>query len=135
MCDEKGKPISLVISGANTHDVKLLNETLDNIEIYPTVEDILSGVNVCLDAGYTGHEEDVILHGYIPHIRPRGEEKTEKERNPQFKARRWVVERLHSWLNQFRKIFVRYEKSEESYCGLLEFACAIIVWRNFVHIY
>ena len=135
MCDESGIPIAIVISGANTHDVKLLNETLDNIEIYPTVDDILSGVNVCLDAGYTGHEEDVILHGYIPHIKARGEEKTEKERNPQFKARRWVVERLHSWLNQFRKIFVRYEKSEESYYGLLEFACAIIVWRNFVHIY
>ncbi len=135
MCDEKGNPIAFVISGANTHDVKLLNETLDDIKIYPTVEDILSGVNVCLDAGYTGHEEDLILHGYIPHIRPRGEEKAEKERNPQFKAHRWVVERLHSWLNQFRKLFVRYEKSAESYCGLLEFACAIIVWRNFVHIY
>lgn len=135
MCDEQGMPISLVISGANVHDVKLLNSTLDNIEIYPVVEDVLSGVNVCLDAGYTGHEDDVISHGYIPHIRPRGEEKLEKERNPEFKARRWVVERLHSWLNLFRKLIVRYEKSADSYLGLLQFACAIIVWRQFVHIY
>ena len=78
MCDESGIPIAIVISRANTHDVKLLYDTLDNIEIYPTVDDILSGVNVCLDAGYTGHEENVILHGYIPHIRAREEKKQKK---------------------------------------------------------
>ena len=60
MCDENGIPIAIVISGANTHDVKLLNETLDNIEIYPSVYDVLNNINVCLDAGYTGHEAEVI---------------------------------------------------------------------------
>ena len=60
MCDENGIPIAIVISGAKTHDVKLLNETLDNIEIYPSVYDVLNNINVCLDAGYTGHEAEVI---------------------------------------------------------------------------
>ena len=45
MCDENGIPIAIVISGANTHDVKLLNETLDNIEIYPSVYDVLNNIN------------------------------------------------------------------------------------------
>ena len=48
--------------------------------------------------------------GYVAHIRGRGEERRECERNPQFNARRWVVEVCHSWLNRFKKLLVRYEK-------------------------
>jgi len=42
--------------------------------------------------------------GYIPHVRPRGEEIAEMDKNPDFKARRWVVEVCHSWFNRFRKL-------------------------------
>jgi transposase len=66
----------------------------------------------------------------VAHIRGRGEEKREHERNPQFKARRWVVEVCHSWLNRFRKLFVQNEKKTCNYLALLHFACAIIVWRQ-----
>jgi len=45
------------------------------------------------------------------------------------------VERLHSWLNRFRKLVVRYEKKAESYEGLLEIACAIIVFQQIPAIY
>jgi len=46
---------------------------------------------------------------YIPHVRTRGEEKKSK-RNSQQRARRWVVERNHSWMNRFRAILVRWDK-------------------------
>jgi transposase len=62
--------------------------------------------------------------GYKAHIRSRGEE---EEKEPRFKARRWVVEVCHSWLNRFRKLLVRYEKKARSYRGLVEFACAVII--------
>lgn len=42
------------------------------------------------------------------------------------RARRWVVERTHSWLNRFRRILVRWEKKAENYIALLHFACALI---------
>lgn len=45
---------------------------------------------------------------YTPHIRPRGEEKIAIQHG--FKARRWIVEVVHSWFNRFRKLLVRYEK-------------------------
>lgn len=48
-------------------------------------------------------------HGYIPHVKVRGQEADELKRNPKKKARRWVVEVAHSWFNQFRKLLVRYE--------------------------
>jgi putative transposase len=130
-----GLPIAVVVSGANVHDVKLLAKTLDNLVIFRPLPTEASPQNLCLDAGYTGHEEDVTERNYIPHIRPRGEEKLELERNPEFKARRWVVEVTHSFVNRFRKLLVRFEKSDNSYLGLLELAFSIIVWRNIIPVH
>jgi transposase len=50
-------------------------------------------------------------------------------------ARRRVVEVCHSWLNRFRKLLVRYEKKVRNYRGLVELACAIIVWRNLIPVH
>ena len=57
-----------------------------------------------LDAGYTGSDEKVQSRGYTPHIRPRGEEKKELERNLDFRVCRWVVEVTHL----FSIVFVNY---------------------------
>lgn len=131
MTDEKGLPLSIVISGANTHDVKLLAATLDALVIESPGGDSPKP-NLCLDAGYVGEtaQREIEERGYIPHVRPRGEEIEEKDKNPDFKARRWVVEVCHSWFNRFRKLLVRYEKMDRSYLGLLMLAAAIIVLRK-----
>ncbi len=42
------------------------------------------------------------------------------------KARRWVVERTHSWLNRFRRLLVRWEKQASNYAAMLHLACATI---------
>ena len=110
LVDEKGLPLAIVISGANTHDVKLLEETLEHLVVLRPEPDEEHRQNLCLDAGYTGSEDALRRRNYIPHIRPRGEEKKELEHNPNFRARRWVVEVTHSFFNRFRKLLVRYEK-------------------------
>ena len=56
--------------------------------------------------------------------------KKEKEQNPNFRARRWDVEVTHSFFNRFRKLLVRFEKKAANYLALIQFACAIIVWRK-----
>ncbi len=91
--------------------------------------------NLCLDAGYVGKDDVVKDRGYKPHIRPRGEEISEKQRNPNFKPRRWVVECFHSWTNRFRKLIPRYEKTDVSYCALLELAAALIALNKVAIIY
>ena len=88
--------------------------------------------NLCLDAGCTGSGEAVEQRNYIPRIRPRGEEKKELERNPDFRARRWAVEVTHSFFNRFRKLLVRYEKKAVNCKALLQFACAVTVWRKLI---
>jgi transposase len=87
--------------------------------------------HLCLDNGYTGEPalEIVILRGFIPHIRGR-RQKEEKAKDPNKKARRWVVEVCHSWMNRFRKLLVRYEKTDKAFLGLLMLACAFIPFRK-----
>jgi transposase len=91
--------------------------------------------HLCLDAGYVGKEEVAQCNGFISHIRPRGEEKKEIATNPEFKARRWVVERTHSWFNRFRKLIPRYEKTDCSYLALTSLAAALITLNQVMAIY
>lgn len=119
----------MVVSGANVHDAKRLDATLRNSALEtPDGQE----VHLCADAGYVGANNvaTMLKHGYVPHVRPRNEEKAEIAKDPNYRARRWVVEACHSWLNRFRKILVRFEKTLESHLALLHFAFAIICWRN-----
>ena len=67
--------------------------------------------------------------GFTAHIRSRGEEAQAIKREAGFKARRWVVERTHSWLYRFRRILVRWDTSPENYIAFLHFACALVTLR------
>ena len=131
LVDGEGVPLSLVVTGANRHDVSQLETLLDAI-IIERPDSFEYPQQLCLDAGYTGApaREIVVLRGFIPHIRGRRQERTEKERDPGHKARRWVVEETHFWMNRFRKLLVRFEKLTVSYLGLLMFACAFIAFRK-----
>jgi transposase len=93
--------------------------------------------NLCADAGYKGTPamNAVIERDYKPHIKQRREEAQEKQTNHGFKARRWVVERTHSWINRFRKLLVSFEKTEASYVALLSLAAAMICWRQIISIH
>jgi transposase len=41
------------------------------------------------------------------HIAQEGRRPVEEERVPGYRARRWVVERTHPWLNRFRRLLIR----------------------------
>ncbi|MDR3087139.1 MAG: transposase [Azoarcus sp.] len=72
---------------------------------------------MCADAGYVGEtaKSQIEARGDLPHVRPRGKEIEAKAKNPDYKPRRWVVEACHCWINRFRKLLVRYEKTHRSY--------------------
>ncbi len=67
--------------------------------------------------------------GFTLHRRTRGEE-TRAKRQAGAKARRWVVERTHSWLNRFRRLLIRWEKRPDTSLALLHFALGLITWRS-----
>ena len=75
--------------------------------------------------------------GFSAHIRSRGEEaqalRDEIKQEARYRARRWVVERTHSWMNRFRRILIRWEKKAVNYClylALLHLVCAYITFRK-----
>jgi len=49
--------------------------------------------------------------------------------------RRWVVERSLSWLHQFRRLRVRYERRADIHEALLSLACALVCWNQLNHGY
>ena len=135
LTDGRGVPLALVASGANVHDVKLLAATLAGVRVPAPADPAVQ--NLCADAGYKGQPalEIIARHRYQPHVKQRREEAEAKQNQPGFKARRWVVERTHSWFNRFRKILVSFEKTEASYLALLALAAAMICWRQIITIY
>lgn len=135
LVDGNGIPLSIVVTGANRHDSISLDALLRNrftpidFEHYESIDE-----NLCLDAGYIGKANIAKNHGFISHIRPRGEEKKDIEIHG-FKAKRWIVEVAHSWFNRFRKIHVRYEKTDLAYIGLIHLAAAIITMNKVLKVY
>lgn len=65
-----------------------------------------------------------------PHIRARGEEIAEKVRVPGWKARRWVVEASHSWMNRNRGILIRWSKKDENHLALLQLSSGLIAFKK-----
>ena len=128
LTDQRGIPLSITITSANTHDMKAAIDTLDTVIVQrPSCKQ-----NLCLDKGYDFPEieREVIKRKYITHIRHRGEDKKGLIKTRYYSARRWVVERTNSWHNRFRKLLVRYEKKSENYLSLVCLACCIIVYRR-----
>jgi len=129
LTDGKGIPLSVTVNGANRHDKKLVKETLDAIIFEkPSSDDVIQ--NMCMDKGYDFPDIRQLVkeYGYTAHIKSRGEENTRIE-IPGFRARRWVVERTHSWLNRFRRLIIRWEKKIENYLAMLHLARAWITSR------
>jgi len=111
--------------------MKLVEATLQAIVIERPKVTPEQPQNMSMDKGYDYPvvRELVDAWGYTAHIRSRGEEITAKEQVPGYRARRWVVERTHSWMNRFRRLLVRWEKDADNYLAMLHLACAWITFR------
>jgi putative transposase len=155
LTDKKGIPLSVVISSANTHDIKLVTDVVDNVVIKrPSsktkkirTEKRRKLQHLCLDKAYNSeHEEqELIKRRYVLHIPPKRKNGEKEEHEEAIKitvqhcsnrkkhsAKRWVVERTNSWHNRFRKLFTRYEKKSENYLRLVQLSCCMIIYRKVI---
>ena len=131
LTDGRGVPVGAVIEGANRNDHKLMRDTLDAIAVPRPKPTRKRPQHLCLDKGFDYDEPRALADefAFTLHLRSRGEEAWAK-RHARAKARRWVVERTHSWLNRFRSILIRWVKKPANYLALLHFACGLITWRH-----
>jgi transposase len=130
LTEANGIPVAVAIDGANRHDMKLVRSTLEGIMTKRPEPSVDKPQGLCMDKGYDYDEVRAIVKefGFTAHIRARGEEAKSIKREAGFKARRWVAERTHSWMNRFRRILVRWEKLPRAFIAMLHLACGIITW-------
>jgi putative transposase len=139
LTDGAGIPLAVAVEGANRHDSRLLVATLEGLAVArpaSEAEEDSAEQHLCLDAAYDSEEvrHELEARSYKPHISP-AEEKKRSERkrvrkHPGGRARRWVVERTHSWLNRSRRLLVRWEKKTENYVAFVHLACAQLIFSK-----
>ena len=130
LIDGQGLPLAISLSGANVHDSKRLEVTVDAV---PSVRNGRRGrprrrpTKLYADKGYDfGCCRRALTHRRIvPLIARCGVESSST-----LGWHRWQVERTLSWLMSYRKLAVRRERSAASFLALAQLACALIVWRR-----
>ena len=130
MTDGEGVPLAVELTAANVHDSQVAIDLVESVEpIYsprgrPRRRPALLAGDKAYDAASI--REGLRQRGIRPLIPMRYE-----EGDRGVGKIRWVVERTISWLNQFRRLRVRYEKRADIHRAFLTIGCALICW-NFV---
>lgn len=126
--DAQGVPLAAILTAANDHDVTQL---LPLVEAIPPVRGKVGHPrrrpdSVLGDRGYDSEPHRVRLRarGIRPVIAKRC-----TEHGSGLGIYRWVVERTHAWLHQFRRLRVRYERLDYIHEAFLKIGCAMICWN------
>jgi transposase len=128
--DRRGLPLAVTMSGANTHDSKLLEETVDTTSPLRLPHQQRGRPRkrpkkLHADTGYDFPRcrQALRARGIVPRIARRGLDSSER-----LGRYRWVVEHRLSWLNRFRRLKMRYERRADIHQAFLSFGCALICW-------
>jgi transposase len=128
--DAAGVPLGVAIGGANVHDQKLVAETLSSIPVKRPQPTLRKRQHLCADKGYDAGAVRTAARRrrYQPHIPKKGEPSSTRRRR-KAKARRWVVERTHSWTNRARRLLTRWEKKAANYLAFVHLQFALTSLR------
>ena len=128
VADCHGLPVSICVESATPHEVKLATSTLVQMVIPDAPRNLIG------DNAYDSDKLDAELRRYgieviAPH-RSNRRIKTQDKRRLRRYRRRWKIERLFAWLQNFRRLVVRYERYAENFLGMLQLACCLILLRH-----
>jgi transposase len=130
VADRAGAPVAVYVTSAAPHEVTLVEPTLQ-ASFVPAPPERLIGDKAYdsdpLDARLARQHIELI----VPH-RSNRKHITQDGRPLRRYRRRWKVERLFAWLQNFRRIVVRYERKLDNYLGLVQLATAVILTRAYL---
>jgi transposase len=122
-------PVSVTLTGANRNDVTQLLPLVDAIPpIRGTRGRPLRKPKVIYaDRGYDSesHRERLRDRGIKPVIAKR-----RTEHGSGLGKFRWVVERTHSWLHNFRRLRIRFDRRADIHEAFLKLACSLVCWNT-----
>lgn len=124
--DACGVPLGIVSDGANRHDSPLLGPTLDAAK--EQVGAMPETVNVNLDRGYDSAKSRALIAelGFTAEIARKGVPA------PIQAGKRWVVERTHSWMNDYGKLRRCTERSSAVVDFYLYLAATFVTLRMLI---
>jgi transposase len=128
ICDGRGVPLAIQLTGTNRHDS---SQALRLVDAIPPLQGERGRPRcrpdcVCGDRAY---DAEAIRRGLrLRNIQPKlAERNTDHGRG--LGRWRWVVERTFAWLSQFRRLRVRYERRADIHEAFLSVACLLICWN------
>lgn len=130
IADGASLPIAIHVESASPHEVTLVEETLEARFVHEQPEHLIGDKaydSDPLDA--TLAEEGIAM--IAPHRRNRKKPKTQDGRPLRRYKRRWKVERFFAWLQNFRRLVVRYEYYAENFLGFVHLGCIRIFLRAY----
>lgn len=130
LVDARGLPVAVDTAPANRHESQLVQQMFDFMLPAERPERIIG------DKAYDsdGLDADLAKKG-IEMISPhrsnrRPENKTQDGRPLRRYTRRWTVERTIAWLQHFRRLCIRWERSTALFQGFLHFTCTLLLLRE-----
>ena len=133
LVDQRGAPLAVVVDGANRHEKKLALETVDAVGQRRPKRKQRRRQHITIDKGYDFDDtiQGLEQRDYIVHRKRRtrrGETPKPVPPEKKYPARRWVVERTHSWHNRFRRMLVRWEKRSKNYEAIVAITSMMIAF-------
>lgn len=131
IADGAGLPLAVTIAGANPNELTLVDDTLKSGFLPRWLPPRLIG-----DRGYDSDALDARLAKrgielIAPHRSTRTN-LTQDGRQLRRYCRRWKIERLFAWPQNFRRLVTRYERHAENFLAFVQLGCIIILSRQFV---
>jgi transposase len=129
VADGAGFPLAISVGSAAPHEVTLVEDTLDKRFTKEMPERLIG------DKAYDSDPLDERLQQQgiqliAPHKSNRKKPATQDGRPLRRYVRRWKIERLFAWLQNFRRIQVRHDRILENYLAFVLLGCMIIFLRN-----
>jgi transposase len=126
--DRRGTPLAVRLSPANTHDAVVLEEVLDAVppvrRRHGRPRRRPSKLHADKGYDYPRCRRALRRRRIKGRIARRGMESSER-----LGRHRWVVERTLAWLNQYRRLRVRYERRADIHEAFVQLGCALITWN------
>jgi transposase len=131
VADNASLPLAVHASSASPHEVTLVGETLLQSFVAGQPERLIG------DKAYDSDPLDAELAGrgielIAPHRRNRKKPQTQDGRKLRRYRRRWKVERLNAWLQNFRRVATRFDYHVENYLGFVHLGCIKILLRCYL---
>ena len=125
-----GLPVAVDTAPANRAECHLVQQLFDFM-LPTTVPERIIGDKAYDSDALDAQVADCGSVMIAPHRANRlPENKTQDGRSLRRSARRWKVERTISWLQHFRRLCIRWEKSSALFQGFLHVACTVLLLKE-----